>query len=381
MRDYPLMTDEQKDMVYLLRDFLKKEVIPNSAEYDRTGEYPIDIHNKLVEMGYNGIDIPEEYGGLGCDAVTTALLRIELGYADAGFASSFLSTTFGLKPVLIAGTEEQKEYYVNRLKNGKMSAMCITEPQSGSDMALTKTTAVRDGNDYIINGRKCFITNGGLADTYTVVAATDPSAGNRGMSLFIVEKERPGVSVGKAEDKVGIRASNTTDVVFEDVRVPAKNLIGDENKGGEILRSMLGKTRAGGMAPAIGIMQRAIELSMDYAKIRVTFKKPIGKHQIIQEKLANMIINMETSRSQLIYNCMLVDNGIFNATFGSITKRYVSNCAQQVTYDALQVYGGYGYSKEYPLEKLWRDARIYSIYEGTNEIQATIIANGYLGKF
>jgi alkylation response protein AidB-like acyl-CoA dehydrogenase len=242
------------------------------------------------------------------------------------------------------------------------------------------TKAVRDGGDYIINGRKCFVTNGGLADIYTVAASTDPSKGSLGISLFIVDRDTPGVSIGKKEDKLGIRASNTCDVVFEDVRVPASNMVGEENTGYKTMLTLLARTRPTGMAPAVGLAQHAMDLALDYVRQRETFGAPIGTRQGIQFKIAEMETAITVARSQVIYNATLIDRGVYDSTLGAMTKLHVSEMVNKVCYDALQLYGGYGFSKEYPLEKLYRDARIYPIFEGTNEIQRMLIGSRTIGK-
>ncbi|MGN0483889.1 MAG: acyl-CoA dehydrogenase family protein [Lachnospiraceae bacterium] len=380
MSEYRLMTEDQRDMVNLVKDFLMKEYLPLVPEYDRKGEYPMEIHRKLGELGLFAMDVPEEYGGLGLDAVSVCLIREAMGYVDPGFASSFAASTFGIKPVLLAGTEEQKKEYGARLAEGQISAMCLTEPQSGSDMGNTKCRAVRDGDDYIINGRKCFITNGGLADVYTVMASTSPELHNNGLSLFIVDRNAPGVSVGKEEDKLGIRTSNTTDVIFEDVRVPASAMIGQENTGFKISQTLLARTRPTGMAAGIGLAQRALDLAIEYAQQRITFGKPIASRQAIKFKLADMEIKIQTARAQLLYNATLIDQGIYDSLLGSITKTYVSEVAFDVANEAVQIFGGYGYSREYPVEKLLRDARIYSLFEGTNEIQRMVIGGTLVPK-
>ena len=376
-----MMTEEQKDLVKMVRQMLDKELAPIVPDIDKSGEYPMAIHERMGEMGFYAMDVPEEYGGVGLDAETICHVREALGYVDAGFACSFSASTFGIKPVLLFGTEEQKHYYAEKLVAGKISANCMTEPQSGSDLGNTKTKAVRDGDYYIINGRKCFATNGGLADIYTIGASTDPSAGNRGISLFIIDRDTPGVSVGKEEDKMGIRASNTTDVVFEDVRVPAKNLIGPENSGFETLKQLLAHSRPTGMAVALGIMDRAVEFATRYAKERMTFGKPIAKQQMIKQKLADMQILTQTSKGQVFYNASLLDHGIRDAALGAVTKAFVSENVVKVTDMALQVLGGYGYMKDYPIEKLYRDARIYPIFEGTSEIQRIVIAGDLVHQF
>lgn len=380
MFEYQLMTDEQKDLVRMARQLLDKELAPILNQVDRDGHYPMEIHNKLGEMGFFAMDIPEVYGGLGLDAATICHVREAMGYVDAGFACSFSAATFGIKPVLLFGTEEQKHAYAEKLVSGKISANCMTEPQSGSDLGNTRTKAVRDGDDYIINGRKCFATNGGLADIYTIGASTDLSLGNRGISLFIIDRDTPGVSVGKEEDKLGIRASNTTDVVFEDVRIPVKNRIGEEKAGFKMMMTVLARTRPTGMAPGLGVAQHALDLAVEYARQRVAFGGPIGKKQAIQFKLADMEIGVQTARQQLLYNAALIDQGIYDSRLGSVTKTYVADVAMQCATTAMQIFGGYGYSREYPVEKLFRDARIFSLFEGTNEIQRMTIGSGLVGR-
>ena len=380
MFEYQLMTDEQKELVKMVRQMLDKELAPIVPEIDQKGEYPMEIHKRMGEMGFFAMDVPEEYGGVGLDAETICHVREALGYVDAGFACSFSASTFGIKPVLLFGTEEQKHEYGERLAVGEISANCMTEPQSGSDLGNTKTKAVRDGDYYVINGRKCFATNGGLASIYTIGASTDPEAGNRGISLFIIPRDTPGVSVGKDEDKMGLRASNTTDVVFEDVRIPMTNRIGEENAGFKMMMKVLSRTRPTGMAPGLGVAQRALDLAVQYSRERVAFGSPIGKKQAIQFKLADMEAKIQACQAQLAYSAKLVDQGIYDTLNGSSTKLFVSEAVLDITLQAQQVYGGYGYSKEYPLEKLVRDARIYSIYEGSSEIQRYIIGKTLVGK-
>ena len=380
MFEYQLMTDEQKELVKMVRQMLDKELAPIVPEIDQKGEYPMEIHKRMGEMGFFAMDVPEEYGGVGLDAETICHVREALGYVDAGFACSFSASTFGIKPVLLFGTEEQKHEYGERLAAGEISANCMTEPQSGSDLGNTKTKAVRDGDYYVINGRKCFATNGGLASIYTIGASTDPEAGNRGISLFIIPRDTPGVSVGKDEDKMGLRASNTTDVVFEDVRIPMTNRIGEENAGFKMMMKVLSRTRPTGMAPGLGVAQRALDLAVQYSRERVAFGSPIGKKQAIQFKLADMEIGVLTARQQLIYNARLIDQGIYDSRLGSVTKAYVADVAMKCAHEAMQIYGGYGYSREYPIEKLFRDARIFSLFEGTNEIQRMSIGGALVGK-
>ena len=380
MSEYQLMTEDQRDMVKLVKDFLMKEYLPHVSEYEAKGEYPLEFHKKLGELGLFAMDVPEEYGGLGLDAVTTCLIREAIGYVDAGFASSFAASTFGIKPVLLAGTEEQKKAYGARLAEGQISAMCLTEPQSGSDMGNTKCRAVKDGDEYVLNGTKCFITNGGIADIYTVAASTSPELGSAGISLFIVDRNTPGVSVGKEEDKLGIRTSNTTDVIFQDVHVPAENIIGKEGDGFKIVMKALEKSRPICVAPLIGTAQKALEIAAQYTRERCPYGKPIGKLQGIQFKIADMEIKLQTARAMMMYAAKVVDEGKPISCLGSISKTYVSEAVNEIVDEALQILGGYGYSKDYPIEKMLRDVRVYRIFEGTNEVQRQIIGKTIIGK-
>ena len=382
---YGFMTEDQKSLVDLVDSILTEKLDPKIPELEAKGEFPWDVYNELGKAGFWAMDVPEEYGGLGLDCVSVCLIREALGYHDAGFACSFSASTFGIKPVLLFGSEEQKKYYGKKLADGVISAQLLTEPQSGSDVGNMLTTAVKVGDEYVINGRKAFVTNGGLAGIYTVAAVTKPADPANGIkrpeiSLFIVDRDTPGVSVGKEENKMGIRLSNTTDVVFDNVHVPVANLIGEEGKGLIYVGTLLARTRPTGMAPALGLGQRAIDLAVEYARTRETKGAPIGRLQAIQFKLADMQINIQTARAQLIYNAQLIYQGIYDSEIGSITKAYVSEAVISIADSALQIYGGYGYSREYPVEKLYRDARIFSIFEGTNEIQRQIIGRGVVGK-
>lgn len=382
---YEFMTEDQKALVDTIDEILTATLDPQIPELEKSGEFAWDVFNELGKAGFWAMDVPEEYGGLGLDCVTTCLVREALGYHDAGFACAFSASTFGIKPVLLFGTEEQKKYYGDKLAAGMISAQMLTEAQSGSDVFNMKTTAVRDGDEYVINGRKTFVTNGGLAGIYTVAAATAPADPENGkkmpsISLFIVDRDTPGVSVGKEENKMGIRLSNTTDVVFDNVRIPASNLIGEEGMGPLYCGTCLARTRPTGMAPALGLGQKALDLAVEYARTRETKGAPIGMLQAIQFKLADMAMELYVARTQLMYNAQLIDAGIYSTPVGSMTKTYCSEAVIDVCDQALQIYGGYGYSREYPVEKLFRDARIFSIFEGTNEIQRQIIGRDTVGK-
>lgn len=381
MSEYALLTEEQAELKKMIRTVLEKELAPLVKEYDIKSEFPMQVFQKMGEIGLWGMDIPAEYGGPGFDAKTLCLLREEFGRVDAGFSVSFGASTVGFKIMMAGGSEEQKHWVADQIiQEGKITAMCITESQGGSDVAATRTKAVRDGDEYIINGVKTFITNGSLADIYIVVASTAPELKGKGLSCFIVERDRPGVSVGKEEDKMGIRLSNTTDVIFEDVRVPAGHLIGKENEGFKYVMKALEKSRPIAVGPVVGLAQAALDAAIRYSKERVVFGKPIGQNQGIRFMLADMEMRVEAARQLMLYACDLIDAGKPIGPHGSIAKTYASEAAVSVTNDALQIFGGYGYSREYPIEKMVRDARIYTIFEGANQIQRDIIGKQIIGK-
>lgn len=381
MSEYALLTEEQAELKKMIRTVLEKELAPLVKEYDVKSEFPMQVFRKLGEIGLWGMDIPAEYGGPGFDAKTLCLLREEFGRVDAGFSVSFGASTVGFKIMTAGGSEEQKHWVADQIiQEGRITAMCITESQGGSDVAATRTKAVRDGDEYVINGVKTFITNGSLADIYIVVASTAPELRGKGLSCFIVERDRAGVSVGKEEDKMGICLSNTTDVIFEDVRVPADHLIGRENEGFKYVMKALEKSRPIAVGPVVGLAQAALDAAIQYSKERVVFGKPIGQNQGIRFMLADMEMRVEAARQLMLYACDLIDAGRPIGPHGSIAKTYASEAAVRVTNDALQIFGGYGYSREYPIEKMVRDARIYTIFEGANQIQRDIIGKTIIGK-
>ena len=378
MANQYLFTDEQKDLQLMVRDFVNKEVIPHAAEWDVKGEFPQDTFRNACDMGLHLMGIPEEFGGMGLDQTTSCILREELGRGDAGFAVSLGANMLGYTPLSIAGTKEQIKHFADIVVPGAVSAFCLTEAQGGSDAGNSKTTAVKVGDEYVINGVKTFITNGGIASVYTVFAMTDKEKGVKGMSAFLVERDRPGVSVGAEENKMGIRASNTTEVVFEDVHVPADHLIGKEGDGFKIAMKTLDRTRPSGSATAVGICQRAIDECVKYAKERVVFGKPIAKHQAVAFMLADMEIQTQAARQMVMHAARLMDNGIYDSVVAAAAKTFTGDTAMKVTTDAVQVLGGFGYSREYPVEKLMRDAKIYQIFEGTNQIQRVVISGNLL---
>ena len=391
-----ILNEEQMETVNLAKDFANKSVKPIVAEYDREGKMPIDLYQQAAEMGLTALEIPEEFGGYGVDYYTILAAYEELAKVDGGFATGVAAAGLGLKPVLIAGTPEQKTYFASFLNGDRegldspetgysgYAAFCLTEADAGSDAAAGKTTAVKKGDEYIINGSKCFITNAALASVYTVFALTDKSKGTKGISAFIVERDREGVSLGAEEDKMGIRLSNTASVNFDDVHVPADHLLGQEGKGFIYAMQTLDMARPSIAALACGTAQRALDEAVAYAKQRVTFGKPIIAHQAILFKLADMDIQVEVARSSVInyvnkyYDCKKKGNRNFSRE-AAICKCYAGDMSVQVCLDAIQILGGYGYSREYPVEKLLRDAKIYQIYEGTNEVQRMVIG-GALAK-
>ena len=375
------LTDDQVSMVEMVRDFVDKELIPRSAEMDKTGEFPMEIYKKAVDMGLSCLDLPEEYGGAGVDYFTTALIREELSRGDCGFASALGANGLGFKPVAMAGTEEQKRHYADVILKGGFLSFGITEPNAGSDVSANKTKAVKDGDSYILNGSKCFITNAGLADIYTILACTDPEGGARGMSCFMVDAGTPGLSAGRLEDKMGMRTSHTGDVIMEDVRVPASNMIGEEGDGFKIVMKTLDKGRVNVAASALGVARYAMELALTYSQQRKTYGKAICKHEMIQQKIADMGMAYEAARQLTWRAAAALDaEAKETAKLCAMAKCYATDAAVKIVNDSLQIFGGYGYMKDYPLEKLYRDIRIFQIFEGTNEIQRTIISRNMISE-
>ena len=371
-----LISEEAQD---LLQD-VNKEVVEQCKEYDVSGEWPKAIYEKAIEQGYQALEVPEEYGGPGLSRVDVAALIEQMAIADAGFATTISASGLGMKPVLIAGNEEQKQHVCDLVLDGGFGAFCLTEPGAGSDASAGKTTAVKDGDEYVLNGRKCFITNGGVASFYCVTAMTDKSKGVKGISMFLIDAGTPGLSTGHEENKMGIRTSNTCDVVLEDCRIPAANLIGEEGKGFGIAMKTLDQARAWMGCVATGIAQRGINEAVAYGKERIQFGKPIIKNQALQFKVADMEIKTETARQMVAHALTKMDMGLPYSKESAIAKCYASDIAMEVASEAIQMFGGYGYSREYPVEKLLRDAKIFQIFEGTNEVQRIVVANNVIGK-
>lgn len=369
-----VLTEDQAELKRLIGAFMEGEVKPRLRELDASGEFPVDIYKKAFELGFHCLDIPEEYGGSGLDHTTMGFLLEEMGYTDPGFAITILCTSLALKCVLIGGNEEQKRRICDIIVPGGFGSFCLTEPGNGSDSVAMRTTYRRDGDSYVLNGSKCFVTNGQEASVYIVFATKDRALGAKGISAFIVERGTPGLTVGKHEDKMGLRLSNTTDVALDEVRVPADCLLGEEGKGMHIALVGLDAGRLNNAAIATGICRAALDAAVDYAKQRTSFGVPIIRHQAIQMMLADMAIQTEAAKL-LVYNGMQVlDAGKKASKEASMAKAFCGDAAVQVATNAVQVFGGYGYSKEYPVEKMMRDSKIFQIFEGTNQIQRIVIA-------
>ena len=374
-----ILSEENREIQEMARAFAEAKIRPVSKEYDLKGETPLSVYKEAAGLGYTSLCIPEEFGGAGLGTFANILVAEEFARADAGFSVAVQASTLAMKPILLAGTKEQKQYAADALINGGMGSFCLTEPDAGSDAGAIRTKAVKKDGEYIITGRKCFITNAPHADFYVVFAKTEPDAGTKGISAFLVERGREGLSIGKHEDKMGIRLSTTADVILEEVHVPEDHLLGAEGKGFKLAMQTLDRTRLECAAMAAGLSQRAIDLSVDYAKTRVTFGKPIAKLQAIQFMLADMEIRNQEARS-LVYQCAaMIDSGAVDGKMNAVAKTFSSEAAMQNTLDAVQIFSGYGYSREYEVEKLMRDAKIFMIFEGTNQIQRTVIA-GHLIK-
>jgi acyl-CoA dehydrogenase len=373
MVDFTL-TEEQQGLREMAHDFAAQEIRPVAWEYDRDGTWPQAIIEKAWEVGLMNPHIPEQYGGAGASAMDGVLIEEELGWGCSGIGTSISCNGLASAPVLLGGSEQIKKTYLGMLSDApKLASFCLTEPDAGSDVSGMRTRAVKRGDKYVINGSKTFITNGGYADWYTVYAKTDPDAGHRGISAFVVPRDA-GVVVDKHEDKMGQRASNTAAITFNDVEVPATNLLGEENHGFKLAMMTLDRTRPGVAAMAIGIARAAFEFAIDYSKERVQFGVPIAMHQAIQFMIADMATKVHIGRLATWNSAVLLDQGKRNTLESSHAKRFAADTAMEVTTDAVQVYGGYGFIKDYPVEKLMRDAKIMQLYEGTSQIQRLVIA-------
>ncbi len=370
------LSEEHEMIRKMVRDFAENEVAPTAAERDEEERFDREIFDQMAELGLTGIPWPEEYGGIGSDYLAYVIAVEELSRVCASTGVT-LSAHVSLAswPIYKFGTEEQKQKYLRPLARGeKIGAYCLTEPGSGSDAGAMKTTARRESDHYVLNGSKIFITNGGVAEIYIVFAVTDPGAKHKGITAFIVESSFPGFKTGKKEKKLGIRSSPTTEVIFEDCIVPAENRLGEEGEGFKIAMMTLDGGRSGIAAQAVGIAQGAFDAAVNYAKERVQFGKPIIANQGISFKLADMATNIEAARLLTYQAAWLESEGLPYGKASSMAKLFAGDTAMKVTTEAVQIFGGYGYTKEYPVERFMRDAKITQIYEGTQEIQKLVIS-------
>ncbi|MEN2767256.1 acyl-CoA dehydrogenase [Ornithinibacillus xuwenensis] len=371
-------TEEQQMMRKMVQDFAQKEVLPEVERMESTERFPIELMKKMGDLGIMGIPIPEKYQGAGMDYTSYIIAIHELAKVSATLGVILsVHTSVGTNPILFFGTEEQKEKYVPRLATGEyLGAFALTEPGAGSDAKNIKTTAKRDGDYYILNGSKVFITNGGIADVYITFAKTDAS--ENGMSAFIIEKDTEGFIIGKQEKKMGLHGSSTVQITFDQCKVPVKQLLGNEGDGFKIAMANLNKGRVGIAAQALGIAEAALEYATNYAKEREQFGKPIATNQGISFKLADMGTVVEAAKLLVYRAASMIERGIPCAKEASMAKMYASNTAMKTAIEAVQIFGGYGYTEDYPVQRLFRDAKITQIYEGTNEIQHLVISNNLL---
>lgn len=371
------LSEEQIEIQKLAREIAENEIKPIALNYDQDEIFPTDICKIFAQTGLCGAYIEEEYGGFGGGVTEVALITEELSKVCGGIALAFGGTFLGVTPIILFGTKEQKEKYLPSVASGeKLVSFALTEAEAGSDSSNIETTAVKDGDEYVLNGRKQWITNAGESDIYVVIASTNRNKGNRGLSAFIVEKGTKGFEFGKKENKMGIRASATREIIIEDCRIPKENLLSKEGLGFLIAMKTLDFSRPCVAAQALGIAEGAYQIAKNYAKERKQFKVSISSFQIIQHMLADMAIQIEATRSLVYQTCRHIDSGAKNISKeSSMAKVFASDTAMKVTTDAVQILGGYGYMKEFGVEKMMRDAKITQIYEGTNQIQRNIIAN------
>lgn len=369
-------TPEQEAIRSLAREFADHEIVPNARRYDEEERFPEEVMDRLRDVGLFNLAIPEQYGGPGIDKISHALIVEEIARGCAGIATSMEANSLASYPILVGGSEEQKKRFLPRLTEGRQYAsFALTEPGAGSDVRSLRTTAERAGDHYILNGEKCFITNASYADFYVVLAKLKNT--DRFVAL-VVERESGGLSVGESEKKMGLRSSNTASIIFEDVSVPVSNRIGEEGEGLKIFMKALSYARPMVGAQSVGVARGAYEEALRYAKERRQFGKPIADFQAIQFMLADMAINIEAARLLVHKAAFLLDQGILSASSSSFAKTFAADTAMKVAADAVQIFGGYGFIREYPVEKYFRDAKIMQIYEGTNQIQRVVIAKDIL---
>ncbi|XP_060066068.1 medium-chain specific acyl-CoA dehydrogenase, mitochondrial-like [Ylistrum balloti] len=375
------LTDEQKEYQDTARKFAREEIIPVAPHHDKTGEYPWDVITKAWGLGLMNSHIPEKYGGLGLGILDTCVITEELAYGCTGVQTAIEANSLGQMPVILAGNDAQQKKYLGRMmEEPLMCAYCVTEPGAGSDVAGLKTKAVKKGNDYVLNGNKMWITNGGVANWYFVLARTGDSSMSAGKAFtgFIVDADTPGITVGRKEWNMGQKASDTRGITFEDVVVPAENVLTGEGFGFKVAMGAFDKTRPPVAAGAVGLAQRALDEATKYSMERKTFGKHICEHQAVAFILADMVIGVETARLATYRSAWEIDQGRRNTYYASIAKALAGDVANKAAADAVQIFGGNGFNSEYPVEKLMRDAKIYQIYEGTAQIQRVIISREHL---
>jgi acyl-CoA dehydrogenase len=373
-------TEEQHALVQTAREFTRKEIIPKAGHHDETGEFPREILKKAWATGLMNIEIPAEYGGLGGSCLDNCLVQEEVSFGCSGINTTMSANSLGATPLLVAGNDEQRRKYLSRLTEGfELCAYCCSEPDAGSDVAGMRTRVTRHGDDYVLNGQKRWITNGGVAGFYTVFATFDPALKHKGIACFVVDADTPGVKPGRKENKMGQRASNTTDVIFEDCKIHKSQLVGAEDAGFKVAMKTFDRSRPWIAAIAAGVIRRSLEESTAYSLERKTFGVPIAQHQAVQFMLAEMAIAYEATRLLTHKAAWQIDTGDLSAITSSFAKAYGADAAMRSATDAVQIFGGYGYTKEYPVEKLMRDAKLLQIYEGTSQIQRVVIARSLLG--
>lgn len=375
------LSDDQKQLQELARKFTLEEVLPKAAHHDTTGEFPAEIVKKAWNLGLMNTHVPGEYGGMGLGVLEGCIITEEFAYGCTGIATAMEANTLASAPVIVAGNEEQKKEFLGRLTSEPLfAAYCVTEPGAGSDVSGIRTTAKKVGTDYVINGAKMWITNASVANWYFVLAYTDTSLKHKGMSGFIVPADFPGITVGKKEWNLGQRASDTRGITFEDVKIPEKYRLGKEGDGFKIAMSAFDHTRPAVASGAVGLSRRAMDEAIQYATTRKTFGQPIAGYQAISFMIADMAKDIEAARLLVRHAAWTIDQGERNTKLAAMAKVFAADMAMRVTTDAVQVLGGYGYSEEYPVEKLMRDAKIYQIYEGTSQIQRLIISKEIFGR-
>ena len=369
------LNDEQRALRELAHEFAANEIRPHSAHHDQTGEFPREIVRKAWELGLMNTHIPQEYGGLGLGVLEGCLLAEEAAWGCTGIGTAMEANNLAEAPLIVAGTDEQKRRWLAPMtEEFKLAAYCVTEPDAGSDVAGIKTLARQVGDEYVIQGEKMWITNGGVADWYFVLATVDPTLKHRGMTAFVIPRDTPGVEVGKKEKNLGQRASDTRSVVFNEVKVPAANRLGRDGEGFKIAMAAFDHTRPVVSAAAVGLARAAFEHAVDYAKTRTSMGVPIAKHQSIAFMIADMAKDIEAARLLVWLSAWTIDQGRRNTKEAAFAKCFAADTAVRVALDAVQIFGGYGFNAEYPVEKLLRDSKVFQIYEGTSQIQRLIIS-------